>query len=67
MKEGVIAPNNTAMEFDAIRKEFYDGQRCVLDVRHLGSRHASPSRPYGLPKEEEAFFKDWGWIAAPAA
>ena len=22
---------------------------------------------YGLPKDEEAFFADWGWIAAPAA
>ena len=39
VKEGVIPANNTAMEFDALRKEFYTRQRRVLDVRHLGPRH----------------------------
>ena len=37
VKEGVIPANNTAMEFDALRKEFYT-QRGLLDVRHLGPR-----------------------------
>ena len=38
VKEGVIPANNTAMEFDALRKEFYTGNARVLDVRHLGPR-----------------------------
>ena len=64
MKEGVIPANNTAMEFDAIRKEFYTGNAAfwMYGIWDLGSV-AFPT--YGLPKEEEAFFADWGWIAAP--
>jgi inositol-phosphate transport system substrate-binding protein len=64
VKEGVIAANNTAMEFDAIRKEFYSGNAAfwMYGIWDLGTV-AFPT--YGLPKEEEAFFKDWGWIASP--
>jgi inositol-phosphate transport system substrate-binding protein len=64
VKEGVIAANNTAMEFDAIRKEFYEGRAAfwMYGIWDLGTV-AFPT--FGLPKEEDAFFKDWGWIACP--
>ena len=65
MKEGVIPANNTAMEFDALRKEFYTGNAAfwMYGIWDLGSV-AFPT--YGLPKDEKAFFADWGWIANPA-
>jgi inositol-phosphate transport system substrate-binding protein len=65
IKEGVIPANNTAMEFDALRKEFYTGNSAfwMYGIWDLGT-YGFPT--YGLPKEEAAFFKDWGWIAAPA-
>jgi inositol-phosphate transport system substrate-binding protein len=62
---GVIAPNNTAMEFDAIRAEFYEKESApfwMYGIWDLGS-YAFPT--YGLPSDEEAFFADWGWIASP--
>jgi inositol-phosphate transport system substrate-binding protein len=66
VKEGVIPANNTAMEFDALRKEFYTGNAAfwMYGIWDLGS-YAFPT--YGLPEDEAAFMKDWGWIAAPAA
>jgi inositol-phosphate transport system substrate-binding protein len=66
IKEGVIPANNTAMEFDALRKEFYTGNAgfWMYGIWDLGT-YAFPT--YGLPSEEAAFFKDWGWVAAPAA
>jgi inositol-phosphate transport system substrate-binding protein len=65
VKENVIPANNTAMEFDALRKEFYTGNAAfwMYGIWDLGT-YGFPT--YGLPKEEAAFFKDWGWIAAPA-
>jgi inositol-phosphate transport system substrate-binding protein len=65
IKEGVIPANNTAMEFDALRKEFYTGNAAfwMYGIWDLGT-YGFPT--YGLPKDEAAFFKDWGWIAAPA-
>jgi inositol-phosphate transport system substrate-binding protein len=65
VKEGVIPANNFSMEADALRKEFYTGNSgfWMYGIWDLGSV-AFPT--YGLPKEEEAFFKEWGWIAAPA-
>ena len=65
VKEGVIPANNTAMEFDALRKEFYTGNAAfwMYGIWDLGTV-AFPT--YGLPKDEAAFFADWGWIAAPA-
>jgi inositol-phosphate transport system substrate-binding protein len=65
VKEGVIPANNTAMEFDALRKEFYTGNAAfwMYGIWDLGSV-AFPT--YGLPKDEKAFFADWGWIASPA-
>lgn len=65
--DGVIPANNTSMEWDAIRAEFYAEDNAAFwmyGIWDLGSR-AFPT--YGLPEDEEAFFKDWGWIAMPAA
>jgi len=66
VKEGVIPANNTAMEFDALRKEFYTGNAgfWMYGIWDLGS-YAFPT--YGVPSDEEAFFADWGWIAVPPA
>jgi inositol-phosphate transport system substrate-binding protein len=65
VKQGVIPANNTAMEFDALRKEFYTGNAAfwMYGIWDLGS-YAFPT--YGLPSDEAAFMADWGWIAAPA-
>ncbi|MEQ8698272.1 MAG: extracellular solute-binding protein [Bauldia litoralis] len=65
--DGVIPANNTSMEWDAIRAEFYAEDNAAFwmyGIWDLGSR-AFPT--YGLTEDEEAFFKDWGWIAMPAA
>ncbi|MGF1625655.1 MAG: ABC transporter substrate-binding protein [Alphaproteobacteria bacterium] len=67
VQAGVIPANNTSMEWDAIRAEFYANNNAAFwmyGIWDLGSR-AFPT--YGLPEDEEAFFADWGWIAAPAA
>jgi inositol-phosphate transport system substrate-binding protein len=66
IKEGVIPANNTAMEFDALRKAFYTGNAAfwMYGIWDLGT-YAFPT--YGLPKDEAAYFADWGWIASPAA
>lgn len=63
---GVLAANNTSMEFDALRKEFYTGNAAfwMYGIWDLGT-YAFPT--YGLPSDEASFFKDWGWIAVPAA
>jgi inositol-phosphate transport system substrate-binding protein len=66
VKEGVIPANNTAMEFDALRKAFYTGNAAfwMYGIWDLGT-YAFPT--YGLPKDAAGFFADWGWIASPAA
>jgi inositol-phosphate transport system substrate-binding protein len=66
VKEGVIPANNTAMEFDALRKEFYTGNAAfwMYGIWDLGT-YAFPT--YGLPSDEATFSKDWGWIAQPPA
>ena len=66
VKEGVIPANNTAMEFDALRKEFYTGNAAfwMYGIWDLGT-YAFPT--YGLPSDEATFAKDWGWIAQPPA
>ena len=66
VKEGAIPANNTAMEFDALRKEFYTGNAAfwMYGIWDLGT-YAFPT--YGVPSDEAAFFADWGWIASPAA
>jgi inositol-phosphate transport system substrate-binding protein len=65
VENGVIAANNTTMEWDAIRAEFYAENNAAFwmyGIWDLGSR-AFPT--YGLPQDEAEFSKNWGWIAAP--
>ncbi|MEE8276194.1 MAG: extracellular solute-binding protein, partial [Alphaproteobacteria bacterium] len=65
VKNGVTPANNTAMEWGAIRKNFYSDNNAAFwmyGIWDLGSE-AFPS--FGVPSEESAFFKDWGWTAAP--
>jgi inositol-phosphate transport system substrate-binding protein len=64
-KAGVIPANNTSMEWDAIRADFYANDKApfwMYGIWDLGS-YAFPT--YGLPSDEEGFFADWGWIASP--
>jgi inositol-phosphate transport system substrate-binding protein len=65
VQNGVTPANNTAMDFDAIRAEFYAEDNAAFfmyGIWDLGSR-AFPS--FGVPSEEAAFDKDWGWVASP--
>ena len=65
VKNGVTPRNNTAMQWSIIRKNFYADNKVVFwmyGIWDLGS-NAFPS--FGVPSEEKAFFKDWGWTAAP--
>ena len=65
VKNGVTPANNTAMEWGTIRKNFYADNKTAFwmyGIWDLGS-NAFPS--FGVPSEEKAFFKDWGWTAAP--
>jgi inositol-phosphate transport system substrate-binding protein len=53
------------MDFDAIRADFYAEDNAAFfmyGIWDLGSR-AFPS--FGVPSEEAAFDKDWGWVASP--
>jgi inositol-phosphate transport system substrate-binding protein len=54
------------MDLDAIKQEFYTGNAAfyMYGIWDLGSA-AFPT--YGLPKDEKAFFADWGWVAVPPA
>ncbi len=65
VENGVTPANNTAMEWDTIRAEFYANNNAAFwmyGIWDLGSR-AFPT--YGLPQDETEFNKNWGWIAAP--
>ncbi len=65
VENGVTPANNTAMEWGTIRKNFYAENKAAFwmyGIWDLGS-NAFPS--FGVPSEETAFFKDWGWTAAP--
>jgi inositol-phosphate transport system substrate-binding protein len=65
VQNGVTPANNTAMDFDAIRAEFYANNNAAFwmyGIWDLGSR-AFPT--YGLPQDEAEFNKGWGWVASP--
>ncbi len=65
VKSGVTPRNNTEMQWGTIRKNFYADNKAVFwmyGIWDLGT-YGFPS--FGVPSEEKAFFRDWGWIAAP--
>jgi inositol-phosphate transport system substrate-binding protein len=66
VKSGVTPANNTSMEWGAIRDNFYKDNNAAFwmyGIWDLGSE----AFPRGVPSEKEAFFADWGWVAAPPA
>jgi inositol-phosphate transport system substrate-binding protein len=64
VKSGVIAANNTSMEWNDIRAKFYQGNAAfwMYGIWDLGSV-AFPT--FGIPSDEASFSKDWGWVACP--
>jgi inositol-phosphate transport system substrate-binding protein len=64
VKSGVIAANNTSMEWNDIRAKFYQGNAAfwMYGIWDLGSV-AFPT--FGIPSDEATFSKDWGWVACP--
>ena len=63
---GVIAANNTSLEWDFIRDQFYKEANAAMwmyGIWDLGSN----AFPRGVPSEQAAFFEQFGWSAAPAA
>jgi len=63
--EGVIAPNNTSMEWDAIRADFYANDKAAFWMYGIWDLGSVAFPTHGLPSDEEGFFADWGWIASP--
>ncbi len=62
---GVTPANNTAMEWGDIREAFYTRDNAAFWMYGIWDLASQAFPIYGLPKEEEAFFKDWGWTAVP--
>ncbi len=66
VEKGVIAANNTSLEWDFIRDQFYaegNAAMWMYGIWDLGSN----AFPRGVPSEKDAFFEQFGWTAAPAA
>ena len=63
---GVTPPNNTSLEWDFIRDQFFVENNAAMwmyGIWELGSN----AFPRGVPSEKDAFFQQFGWTAAPAA
>ncbi len=63
---GAGVSNNTSMEWDFIRDQFYKDNNAAMwmyGIWDLGSN----AFPRGVPDDQESFFKQFGWSAAPAA
>lgn len=63
---GAAPANNTSMEWDDIRDQFYKDNNAAMwmyGIWDLGSN----AFPRGVPSDKEGFFKQFGWSAAPAA
>jgi inositol-phosphate transport system substrate-binding protein len=54
------------MEWGAIRADFYENNNAAFWMYGIWDLGSVAFPTHGLPSEEEAFFADWGWIAAPA-
>lgn len=67
VKEGVLAPNNTSMEWGDVRAAFYEKSNAAFWMYGIWDLGSAAFPTYGLPSDEAGFFKDWGWIACPAA
>ncbi len=65
VKNGVTPGNNTAMEWGTIRKNFYADNKVAFWMYGIWDLGSNAFPTFGVPSEEKAFFKDWGWTAAP--
>jgi inositol-phosphate transport system substrate-binding protein len=65
VKSGVIAGNNTSMEWDDIRAQFYKENNAAFWMYGIWDLGSVAFPTFGLPSDEASFFKDWGWVAAP--
>jgi len=65
VKAGVIAANNTSMEWNDIRAQFYKENNAVFWMYGIWDLGSVAFPTFGLPQDETAFFKDWGWVASP--
>ena len=66
VKNGVTPGNNTALEWDFIRDQFFKENNAAMwmyGIWDLGSN----AFPRGVPSDQESFFKLFGWTAAPAS
>jgi inositol-phosphate transport system substrate-binding protein len=66
VQNGVTPSNNTSMEWDFIRDQFYKDNNAAMwmyGIWDLGSN----AFPRGVPSEQDAFLEQFGWTAAPAA
>ncbi len=66
-KEGVIAANNTSMEFDDIRAQFYKDNNAVFWLYGIWDLGSVAFPTYGLPQDAATFDQHWGWVACPPA
>ncbi|MFQ5623019.1 MAG: ABC transporter substrate-binding protein [Paracoccaceae bacterium] len=63
---GATPANNTSLEWDYIRDQFYKENNAAMwmyGIWDLGSN----AFPRGVPSDKEGFLKQFGWTAAPAA
>ncbi len=65
VKMGVIPANNTSMEWDTIKAEFYKNNNVAFWMYGIWDLGSAAFPTFGVPSDEASFFKDWGWIAAP--
>ncbi len=67
VKAGVIADNNTSMEWNDIRAQFYKENNAVFWMYGIWDLGSVAFPTFGLPQDEKTFEKSWGWVAAPPA
>jgi inositol-phosphate transport system substrate-binding protein len=65
VKAGVIPANNTSMEWDTIKAEFYKNDNAAFWMYGIWDLGSAAFPTFGVPSDETAFFKEWGWIPAP--
>ena len=65
VKMGVIPANNTSMEWDTIKAEFYKNDNAAFWMYGIWDLGSAAFPTFGVPSDEASFDKDWGWIPAP--
>ncbi len=66
VESGVTPSNNTTLDWGIIRDQFYQDNKAAMwmyGIWDLGSN----AFPRGVPSERDAFYEQFGWVAAPAA